>query len=114
LIAAVAAVAIVASATSLTNFVRRPEISGQETGVSAYYETHTEAAPRSLVARIAGLVMMFLRFLNHYPSHIWLFALAGHLDVFFWMYASLNLLYLARGWLGLIVRFGRPGRIGDQ
>jgi hypothetical protein len=109
LIAAVAAVAIVASATSLTNFVRRPEISGQETGVNAYYETHTESAPRSPVARIAGLVMMFLRFLNHYPSHIWIFAIAGFLDVFFWMYASLNLLYLARGWLGLILRFGRPG-----
>jgi hypothetical protein len=60
-----------------------------------------------MVGRVAQLVTSFLRFLNHYPSHIWIFAFAGRLDVFFWMYIALNLLYLARGWLGLILRFGR-------
>jgi hypothetical protein len=109
LIAGVAAVTIVASAISLTNFVRRPELSGRETTVDAFYETQTSEAPRSMVRRVAGLLLMFLRFLNHYPSHIWIFAIAGRLDVFFWMYAALNLLYLAKGWLGLLVRFGRPG-----
>jgi hypothetical protein len=109
LIAGVAAVAIVASAISLTNFVRRPELSGRETTVDAFYETQSDQAPRSLGRRIAGLVLMFLRFLNHYPSHIWIFAIAGRLDVFFWMYAALNLLYLGKGWLGLLIRFGRPG-----
>ena len=59
------------------------------------------------MGRVAQLVTTFLRFLNHYPSHIWLFALAGRLDVFFWIYVAINLLYLARGWLGLILRFGR-------
>jgi hypothetical protein len=109
LIAGVAAVAIVASAISLTNFVRRPELSGRATTVDAFYETENEKAPRGLARRIAGLLLMFLRFLNHYPSHIWIFAIAGRLDVFFWMYAALNLLYLAKGWLGLLIRFGRPG-----
>jgi hypothetical protein len=52
--------------------------------------------------------MTFLRFLNHYPSHIWIFAIADRLDVFFWIYVTLNFLYLARGWLGLMLRFGRP------
>ena len=52
--------------------------------------------------------MTFLRFLNHYPSHIWIFALANRLDAFFWMYSTLNFLYLARGWLGLLLRFGKP------
>lgn len=109
LIAGVAAVAVVASAISLTNFVRRPEISGRETTVDAFYETQNEAAPRSLVRRLAGLALMFLRFLNHYPSHLWIFAIVGRLDVFFWMYAALNLLYVGKGWLGLVLRFGRPG-----
>ncbi len=107
LIAAIAAVAIVASATSLTNFVRRPELTGRATPTEAHYETVGEARPKSLVAKVGGLVMTFLRFLNHYPSHIWIFALAGRLELFFWMYAGLNLLYLGKGWLGLIVRFGR-------
>jgi hypothetical protein len=52
-------------------------------------------------------VTTFLQFLNHYPSHLWLFALAGRLDVFFWIYTLNNLAYLGRGWLGLLVRFGR-------
>jgi phosphatidylserine synthase len=108
LLAGIGVVAVVASAISLTNFTRHPEISGQATTVAAHYEAASEAAkPRSLVGRLASHAMTFLRFLNHYPSHIWLFALVGALDVFFWMYGALNLLYLARGWLSLLLRFGR-------
>ena len=108
LVATVAAVAIVASGISLTNFVRRPEISGKETPVDAHYEANAAATPPSPLRRLAAHVFTFLRFLNHYPSHIWLFVIAGRLDVFFWMYASLNALYLAKGWLGLVIRFGAP------
>lgn len=108
LISAVLGVFTIASALSLTNFVRRPEISGQAQSVEAYYETVTQNAPTSLVHKIAGLVMTFLRFLNHYPSHLWLWAAIGRLDLFYWMYLSLNLLYLAKGWLGLVRRFFKP------
>jgi phosphatidylserine synthase len=111
LFAATAAAIILASATSLTNFVRRPEISGRATTVEAHYETATEAKPKSLVGRVGALVTTFLRFLNHYPSHIWIFALVGRLDVMFWIYAAINLLYLGRGWLGIVLRFGRPPRV---
>lgn len=107
LMAGIAAVAIVASGISLTNFVRRPEISGRETSVAAFYEVVPAAQARSIGAWIALQIFTFLRFLNHYPSHIWIFALLGRLDIFFWMYSILNLLYLGRGWLGLILRFGR-------
>jgi phosphatidylglycerophosphate synthase len=110
LLAGIAGAIIIASATSLTNFVRRPEISGRASTVEAHYETVEEKKPTSLVGRIAALITTFLRFLNHYPSHIWLFALAGRLDVMFWIYAAINLLYLGRGWLGIILRFGRPPR----
>jgi hypothetical protein len=107
LIAGIAGAVIIASAVSLTNFVRRPELSGRETTVEAHYEANIEKKAVSMVGRVAQLITSFLRFLNHYPSHIWVFAFAGRLDVFFWMYLALNLLYLARGWLGLILRFGR-------
>jgi phosphatidylglycerophosphate synthase len=107
LYAGIAGTVIMASAISLTNFVRRPELSGKETTVEAFYETAEAGPKRSLVGQVASLVFMFLRFLNHYPSHIWIFAAAGRLDVFFWIYVAINLLYLARGWLGLVVRFGR-------
>jgi len=108
LIAGVVAVGVVSSALSLTNFIRRPELSGRETSVEAYYETAGRSAgERTPVQRAAGAVTTFLRFLNHYPSHLWLFALAGRLDLFFWLYTLNNLAYLGRGWLGLVVRFGR-------
>jgi phosphatidylglycerophosphate synthase len=107
LLVGIAGVFASASATSLTNFVRRPEISGRETPVEAHYETVGDERPASPLRRAVGLVMTFLRFLNHYPSHIWLFAALGRLDVFLWMYVAINALYLARGWLGLLVRFGR-------
>jgi CDP-alcohol phosphatidyltransferase len=107
LIAGMMAVGVVASAISLTNFVRRPELTGKETPVEAHYETVDHTAARTPVQQVAGAVTTFLRFLNHYPSHLWLFALVGRLDVFFWLYAFNNLAYLGRGWLGLVMRFGR-------
>jgi phosphatidylglycerophosphate synthase len=106
LIAGLVGVAVMGSATSLTNFVRRPEISGREQSVEAYYET-VAAGEAGGLAKLAGLVATFLRFLNHYPSHLWAFALVGRLDVFFWIYTAINALYLGRGWLGLALRFGR-------
>jgi phosphatidylglycerophosphate synthase len=107
LLAGIAGAVVLASAVSLTNFVRRPELSGRETTVEAHYEANVEKKAASRVGRLAQLVATFLRFLNHYPSHLWIFAAAGRLDVFFWIYVGINLLYLARGWLGIILRFGR-------
>jgi phosphatidylserine synthase len=103
LLAGIAGVVLIASAISLTNFVRSPAISGRAATVEAYYETvqHEKSA--------GALVTTFLRFLNHYPSHVWIWALAGRLDVYMWLWTGLNALYLARGWLGLVMRFGRRG-----
>jgi len=99
-------VLVVSSAISLTNFTRRPELSGQETPIDAHYETVTGTASVSLVRRLGHGAMAFLQGITHYPSHIWLVALLGRFDLFFWIYALLHALYLARGWLLLTVRFG--------
>jgi len=107
LLAGIAGAVVLASAVSLTNFVRRPELSGRETTVEAHYEANVEKRANSMVGRLAQVGTAFLRFLNHYPSHLWIFALAGRLDLFFWIYVAINLLYLGRGWLGIILRFGR-------
>jgi hypothetical protein len=102
LLGGIVGVATIASAISLTNFVRSPEGSGKAATVEAHYETLDAPArgPRALV-------MTFLRFLNHYPSHLWLWAILGRTDVYTWIWIALNGLYLARGWLGLALRFGR-------
>jgi hypothetical protein len=108
LLAGIVGAVVVASAISLTNFVRRPELSGRETTVEAFYETAAPSGAGSGV-RIGALVATFLRWLNHYPSHLWLWALAGQMDAYLWLYVALNALYLARGWMGLVLRFGRTG-----
>jgi hypothetical protein len=112
LLAGIGGVVTVASAISLTNFVRRPEVSGRETSVEAFYEARasTGAAPsRTPFARLASGVATFVRWLNHYPSHIWIWAIAGRMDAYFWIYVALNFAYLAQGWLRLALRFGRRG-----
>jgi hypothetical protein len=103
LLGGIAGVIAVASALSLTNFVRSPEVSGRETTVEAYYDRADHAGRPT----VGALLTTFLRFLNHYPSHIWLWALAGHLEAYLWLWVALNVLYLARGWLGVATRFGR-------
>jgi hypothetical protein len=110
LLAGIAGVTVVASAVSLTTFVRRPELTGQATSVDAHYDAAAgEARPASGTrpARVLGLVTTFLRFVNHYPSHLWLWALAGRMEVYVWIWIALNAVYLARGWLGLVLRLGR-------
>jgi len=101
LLAGIGGVTLVASAISLTNFVRSPDVSGREATVDAYYETVQPGRG------IGPFATTFLRFLNHYPSHLWLWALAARMDAYFWLWIALNALYLARGWLGLFLRFGR-------
>jgi phosphatidylglycerophosphate synthase len=103
LLAGIVSVGTIASALSLTNFVRSPDVSGRATTVEAHYESadaHGRPGPMALVNT-------FARFLNHYPSHLWIWALVGRLDAYMWLWTALNALYLARGWLGLVVRFGR-------
>jgi CDP-alcohol phosphatidyltransferase len=104
LLAGIAGVTVIASAVSLTTFVRRPELSGQATTVEAHYDSLASVSGR---ARVLGLVTTFLRFLNHYPSHVWLWALAGRMEVYLWIWIALNAIYLGRGWMGLVLRLGR-------
>ncbi len=106
LLGGIAAVAVVSSAISLTNFVRRPELTGQATPVASHYESLPETG-QNATAKWLKLPVTFLQFLNHYPSHIYVFAAFGRLDLFLWIYLANNALYLAKGWLGLFVRFGR-------
>jgi hypothetical protein len=106
LLAGIAGTVVVASALSLTSFLRHPEVSRRGTTIEAHYDT-VERKSAAGPARIAGYVTTFLRFVNHYPSHLWLWAIFGRMDVFFWVWILLNMLYLARGWLGITLRFGR-------
>jgi phosphatidylglycerophosphate synthase len=109
LLAGVLGLVVVASGLALTTFVRRPEYSGKATTTEAHYETAGAPPPaRSLGKRAALGILTFLRFLNHYPSHIWLWALLDRMQEFLAMYLVLNFLYLGQTSLAVLVRLGRP------
>lgn len=47
------------------------------------------------------------KLLVHYPSYIWIAALVGRLDLFFWPYVAVHGVYAARSFVWVTLRFGR-------
>lgn len=101
LLLGIAGLCALASGIALTTFVRRPEIQGPAGAVPA------AAAPRSAVSAVVGLVERFAKLLIHYPSYIWIAAVAGRLEFYFYPYIVVNALYAARTMLQVALRFGR-------
>ncbi len=106
LVAGIVGVVAVSSALSLTRFLRTPEVSGRPRTVKAFYERVEERAPTSVAGRAVAALGIFLKWVNHYPSHIWLWIFLGHPEVYMWVWIALNGLYVGRGWIGLVIRFG--------
>lgn len=84
-----------ASGIALTTFVRRPEIEGPAT------------APGRARTSLLGLVERAAKFVIHYPSHIWIAAAFGRLEIYFYPYVAVNALYAVRTFASVAVRFGR-------
>ena len=116
------ALVVVATAISLTTFVRRPEYAAatgapQSRGAGDYGEGFAEG-DGSAGAGGAGrrrplplrLVEAAGRFVVHYPSYILFVALANRIDWFLHAYAAANALYAARALLGVTVGLGRRRR----
>jgi phosphatidylglycerophosphate synthase len=112
LIEALLGLAAVASAISMTTFMRRPEYlaaTGAARPASAgdYGEGFArEPAPAQSVS-IIGLVEDLGRFLIHYPSYILFVALADQLDLFLHVYLAINAAYAARSLLSTMLKLGR-------
>jgi len=112
LVEALLGLAVVASAISMTTFIRRPEYlsaTGAARPQSAgdygdgFAAEHKPARPASLV----GLIEDLGRFLIHYPSYLLFVAIADQLDVFLHVYLAINAAYAARSLLGVALKLGR-------
>ena len=112
LVEALLGLAVVASAISMTTFIRRPEYlsaTGAARPQSAgdygdgFAAEHKPARSASLV----GLVEDLGRFLIHYPSYLVFVAIADQLDVFLHVYIAINAAYAARSLLGVALKLGR-------
>jgi phosphatidylglycerophosphate synthase len=94
-----------ASGLMLTSFMRRPEYGAPPP---------TMDGQPAVIARRRGPVGLALtavehgaRVVVHYPSYIWLCAAVNRIDIFFWAYAGVNVLYLARCLLQILFKLGR-------
>jgi phosphatidylglycerophosphate synthase len=94
-----------ASGIALTSFMRRPEYSGK---------SPTEDGQPAEVGKRRGPVGMAVnalewaaRIIVHYPQYIWICAAANRIDVYFWAYAAVNVLYLGLSFMKIFFRLGR-------
>jgi phosphatidylglycerophosphate synthase len=87
-----------ASGIALTSFQRHPTIAPP---ISA------GQPPRSLLTKLVRVVEGIAKFLIHYPSYILYVALAGRLELYLYPYLAVNVLYAAKTWLSVALRFGR-------
>ncbi|MEA2700678.1 MAG: hypothetical protein QOI66_4949 [Myxococcales bacterium] len=103
----------VASAISLTTFVRRPEYAAATgaavgRGAGDYgegFSVDAVAAPTRLSP--VRLLETLGRFLIHYPSYIFFVALANRIDLFLHVYIVINAAYAARALLGVASKLGK-------
>jgi hypothetical protein len=94
-----------ASGIALTSFMRRPEYSGK---------TPTEDGDPAVVGGRRGPIGMAVsglewaaRVVVHYPQYIWICAAVNRIDIYFWAYGAVNVLYLGLSMLRIFSRLGR-------
>jgi hypothetical protein len=98
-------VVCLASGIGMTTFSRRPEVRGP---LNEAVEGAREPRRPSLLGRAVRLAESIGKFFIHYPSYIWIAAVASDARIFLYPYAAVNALYAARSMLGLVLRFGGP------
>ncbi len=94
-----------ASGISLTSFMRRPEYGAKpptEDGQPAEV-----GGRRGVIGRAVSTLEWAARVVVHYPQYIWLCAAVDRIDIYFWAYGAVNLLYLGLSMLKIVFRLGR-------
>lgn len=112
LIEGVAGLVIVASAISLTTFLRRPEYAAAtgkpvSRGAGDYGEGFEQTAPTPRGRSPLALLEAVGKLIIHYPSYILFVALANRIDLFLHAYLLMNAAYAGRAFLGIGRALGR-------
>lgn len=117
LVEALAGLVVVASAISLTTFIRRPEYlratgaprprTAGDYGDGLDGVAAVPPPPRSLVAKVAGAVEALGRLIIHYPSYLVFVALANRMDLFLHVYLAINAAYAGRTILAVVRKLGK-------
>jgi phosphatidylglycerophosphate synthase len=112
LVEALLGLAVVATAISMTTFIRRPEYlsatgAARPQSAGDYGDGFASEQKPARSASLVGLVEDLGRFLIHYPSYLVFVAIADQLDVFLHVYLVINAAYAARALLGVALKLGR-------
>ena len=105
LIVGLAGAFALAAGISLTTFTRRPEYTGGAAKVDD--DDAPGARRRGPVGKAIGAVEWAARFVVHYPQYIWICAIANRIDIYFWAYGAVNVLYLGMTMLKILRKLGR-------
>lgn len=109
-------VVVVASAVTITSFLRRPEVvaaTGKSASAAAgdYGQGFAAAAAPPAKRSALGWAMFAAewvgKFVVHYPTYLWLVALANRMDMFLHIYLFMNFAYFMRSMLIVVMRLGR-------
>jgi len=101
-----------ASGIAMTSFMRR-----EEYGAKAWTP---DGQPAEVVNRgglVGGAIWLLesvARNIVHYPAYIWLAAAFNRIDLYFWAYAAVNVLYVLRCSAMILFRLGRFGGTGNS
>jgi phosphatidylglycerophosphate synthase len=98
--------AIVASAISLTTFMRRPEYAPPPAKTGFEPPPPLPNDPAKLVVVLA---MRAAKFIVHYPSYFVFVALVNRVELYFYAYIVVHALYLGQCLAQIVLRLGRPG-----
>jgi hypothetical protein len=86
--------------------MRRPEYGG---GAML-----TEDGQPAVVGKRRGPIGLVLnvfewaaRIVVHYPQYLWLVAAVNRIDIYFWAYAAVNVLYFGMSLLKILLKLGR-------
>ena len=95
---------LLATGLMLTTFVRRPEYGAAPPTEDG--QPHKRIRRGGVLGLPIAAIELLARIVVQYPSHIWLWAAIDRIDIFFWVYAGTNALYVAQMFLILLVRLG--------
>ena len=94
-----------ATGLTLTSFMRRHEYSGAKPTEDG--QPAVMVKRRGAIGTVLNLLEQAARLVVHYPQYIWICALTDRMDIYFWGYGVVNLLYVGRAGLAIAWRLGR-------
>lgn len=105
LIVGLAGMFCLASGIAITSFMRRPEYGAPAPSNDG--QPSVTASRAGVLGLVLSLLEQAAKAVVHYPAYIWLVAAVDRIDIYFWAYAGVNALYLAKSLAVLLFKLGR-------